>query len=152
MSIDNEKQIFALIFRVANQLQTTIDQSLKDDDLTTKQFLMMIVIDFFDYHPSLNEIAELFGTSRQNAKQVVNKLVKHGYVKMEKDNKDKRTLRFNLTSKAQKYWNERDSGDSVRMEKLFQNMDPDYVEILLKGLQQMLVNLEEMKNENSCDI
>lgn len=145
MSDYNEKMIFGLIFNVSNQLQASIDKTLKDDSLTAKQFFLMIVISSFEVNPSLNDIAGKFGSSRQNAKQLVNKLVKNGYVKQEQDPKDLRTLRFSLTPKAIAYWQNRDNADDSRMSQLFDHMDESMVKNLFMGLNQLMINLEHME-------
>lgn len=148
MSLESQKMIFALLFRVSNQLQIAIDQTLKDDQLTAKQFLLMIVIHSFESAPSLNDIAERFGSSRQNAKQLVNKLITHHYVQEIKDLKDKRTLRFSLTPKAMEYWSKRDPQDIGRFDELFKDIDAPTLEVLLKGLSQLMKNMEDMTHEN----
>ena len=145
MSDYNEKMIFGLIFNVSNQLQASIDKTLKDDSLTAKQFFLMIVISSFEVNPSLNDIAGKFGSSRQNAKQLLNKLVKNGYVLQVKDSKDKRTLRFSLTEKALNYWKQRDGIDDEHMDKLFKGMTEETTDALFLGLSQLMQNMDEME-------
>lgn len=152
MALENLQHIFGYIFRVSNQLQVSIDQTLKDDNLTAKQFFLMIVINSFEDKPTLTDIAYRFGSSRQNAKQLVNKLVDNNYVMQSKDDKDLRSLNFSLTDKALKYWADRDDGDLGRMNRLFKDMDDDMILNLLQGLTLMMSNMEEMNNENNHTI
>lgn len=146
---DNIKQIFGLIFTVSNRLQVSIDRTLKDDSLTAKQFLIMIIINSFDSSPSLSQISERFGSSRQNSKQILNKLVKNDYVVQKQDKKDKRTLRFSLSPKALDYWKDRNFKDDIRMLDLFANMDDEMIKFFLKALKQLIINMKLMEEEDA---
>ena len=148
MNQDKQKMIFGQIFRVSNQLQTVIDLTLKGDSLTAKQFFLMIVIATFEAPPSLNDIAKRFGSSRQNAKQLVNHLIRNNYVTQTNDPKDKRTLRFLLTDKALDYWKKRDSSDDHRMDKLFDGFTDEMTTSLFQGLSKLMINMNEMENSN----
>ncbi len=91
-----EREIVVRLFQLSNTLQSYMDLLLKDDNLTAKQFFMMIVIGSQPHDLNLGEISELFGTSHQNVKQICLKLEKSGYVKIYKDEKDQRVLRVRL--------------------------------------------------------
>jgi DNA-binding MarR family transcriptional regulator len=96
-----------------------MDDYLKDEDITTKQFFIMILIGSFDNDPRIGEISDLYKTSRQNVKQVVLKLQKAGYVQLYKDPKDSRIKRVKTTSKAQEFWDKRNDIDTSIINHIF---------------------------------
>ena len=119
--MDHQRNIFAQVFKLSNILQVYLDNTLKEDQLTSKQMLLMIVIGSFGTsEPTFKEAAERSGSSYQNVKQLALKLEKNGYVSIAVDDQDKRAKRLLLTEQAMIYWNNREERDVASMEKLFQ--------------------------------
>lgn len=137
-----EQHITVRLFQASNALQTFLDQQLKPDQLTAKQFFMMIIMGTFESDPMLGELAERFGTSHQNVKQIVKKLAQNGYVELYKDDKDSRITRTRFTSKALSYWNSRDETDQETMHRLYQAMNDDQLNNILQGMLSILSTLE----------
>lgn len=137
-----EQHITVRLFQASNALQTFLDNLLKPDNLTAKQFFMMIILGSFEEDPMLGELAQRFGTSHQNVKQIVNKLAQHEYVELYKDEKDSRITRTRLTDKAAAYWRNRDTNDQQTMHKLYQTIDDQQMATFLEGLLQILNRLE----------
>jgi DNA-binding MarR family transcriptional regulator len=137
-----EKEIILRLFNTSNALQTYIDKLLVKDNLTAKQFFMMIVLGTFPSAPRIGELSEVFGTSRQNVKQVVLKLQKQGYVALNKDEVDSRVLRIVFTKKASTYWEERNGNDASIIKELFSTLSTIELEGFLKGL---LVTSQQIK-------
>lgn len=119
--MDHQRNIFAQVFKLSNILQVYLDNMLIEDQLTSKQMLLMIVIGSFGSSaPTFKEAAERSGSSYQNVKQLALKLEKNGYVSIIDDVQDKRAKRLLLTEQAMIYWNIREERDVASMEKLFQ--------------------------------
>lgn len=114
-----EKEIIVRIFQTANVLQTFLDNDLEAIDLTTKQFYLMLMMSTFEYNPTISEVSQVLGSSRQNCMQLALKLEKNGYIKVEKDKLDARSKRLYFTEKANEFWNERDKTEDSTINKLF---------------------------------
>ena len=137
-----EQHITVRLFQASNALQTFLDQQLKADHLTAKQFFMMIIMGTFEQDPMLGELAERFGTSHQNVKQIVKKLALNGYVELYKDPSDSRITRTRFTEKALSYWNNRNTNDQQTMNQLYANIEDTKMEAFLQGLLSLLETLE----------
>lgn len=141
--LDKQKFIFGSIFLIANKLQVLGDQYLGKDDMTTKQWLLTAVISQFrDNSPSLSEVAELMGSSRQNVKQLALKLEEKEFLRIEKDEKDARTLRLKLTEKSQAFWDNRKEKDESFITELFRNLSEDETFLVLQGFEKLLKIVE----------
>ena len=106
---------------LGQKLKELADSHLKADGLTINQVLVLIAIERgFNSPPSISEITALLSTSRQNIKQLTNQLAKKGFVKMFKDQTDKRILRVKTTSINQKYWEHKDPEHLVFIDQIFE--------------------------------
>jgi len=140
-----EREIVVRLFQLSNTLQSYMDLLLKDENLTAKQFFMMIVIGSQPHDLNLGEISELFGTSHQNVKQICLKLEKSGYVNIYKDEKDQRVLRVKLTSFAQAFWVKRDQSDDQTMRKMFLKLETSELKRMLSSLISVLDETNALK-------
>ena len=130
-----EREMVVRLFQTSNALQTFLDKLLKQDHLTAKQFFMMIFIGAFEDNPKLGDLADVFGTSHQNVKQVVLKLVKQGFVELYKDPQDSRISRVTLTTKATMYWNARDEQDNQTIKELYEPLSTEHLATIVNGLE-----------------
>ncbi len=96
-----QSEVFGSLFFLAQHLARRTDAALKPLRLTTKQWLLLIVLvkRFPEQSPTLSEAARVYGTSRQNVKQIAAQLVKLGFLRIEGDPEDGRASRLALTSK-----------------------------------------------------
>ena len=144
--MDHQRNIFAQVFKLSNILQVYLDNTLKEDQLTSKQMLLMIVIGSFGTsEPTFKEAAERSGSSYQNVKQLALKLEKNGYVSIAVDDQDKRAKRLLLTEQAMIYWNNREERDVASMEKLFQTFTLEELaqfDDYIIRLQEAIINLD----------
>jgi len=92
----------ATVFVVAHQLDLLGDVALAPLGLTTKQWLLLAVIDraFAGRPPTLSEAAAVYGTSRQNVKAMARALEAGGYVRLVPDPVDGRATRLELTDRV----------------------------------------------------
>jgi len=142
-----QKYIFGEVFLIANKLQTIGDEFL--DEVTTKQwFLCVIINEFFQgVNPSLSEVAEIMGTSRQNVKQIALKLERIGFLEINKDEKDSRILRLTLTESCNKYWESRSAKDEEFLNFIFNNMEPQELMQMFNSLDKFYKNILSFKME-----
>lgn len=144
---DLQKYIFGEIFLISNKLQTIGDEFL--GEVTTKQWFLIVVIEEFfkESDPSLSEVAEQMGTSRQNVKQIALKLEKKGFIQINKDQKDNRILRLKITDQCREYWANRGSKDGDFLKFIFTEMEVDELFILFNSLDKFYKNILKFKVE-----
>lgn len=147
-SMTDSKFIFGSILVVANQMDTLLGRELKEHDLTTKQWLLTIVVEnSFDYDPSIKEVAKAMGSSHQNVKQVALKLEKKGFLSLEKDKNDARVIRIKLTNQMAAFTEESQLKAENFTGKLFKSILKDEMATTRLLLEKMLFNLDEMEKE-----
>lgn len=145
-NIYKKKYVFGSIFLLANRLQVIGDQYLRKDDMTTKQwFLGMMISQFGDNPPTLSEVAELMGNSRQNVKQLALKLVEKGFLIIQKDEQDARALRLKLTERSNVFWEKRQKQDDEYIEGLFKDFTAEEIDAVFKGFGKLLKKIEEIE-------
>lgn len=90
------QQVYATLFSLANKLQAKGDEYL--EDLTSRQLMVMIsIMHLPEGGASLNNIARMLGTSKQNVKQLVSTLEKNGYVVVQPSRLDRRSSDVRIT-------------------------------------------------------
>lgn len=145
----DQKFIFGGVQVVANQMDTLLERELKEYNLTTKQWLLTIVVqNIFDHDPTLKEVAKSMGSSHQNVKQVALKLAQKGFVVMEKDSHDARITRIRLTDAVDSFGKESQQKSEIFTEKLFDGISADELAITRKAIEKLLTNLEKMDQES----
>lgn len=99
IKIDNNQDLlFGKLLAMGNRIQTIGDNFF--EEITYKQWFVLVVISYFDNDPTLNELADAVGNSHQNVKQIVLKLARVGFVQIYTDEEDRRKLRVKLTDKS----------------------------------------------------
>jgi DNA-binding MarR family transcriptional regulator len=144
--------IFGNLFALSNKLQIIGDRIL--GEFTTKQwFLAAVITQLGDSPPTLSEVAEVIGSSRQNVKQIALKLVEKGFLRIEKDERDNRVLRLMLTEKCHSYWEHRQVEDNRFITELFADLSTEEVDTMyqtINKLHQKILNIiaqSQLKNE-----
>lgn len=148
-SMPDQKFIFGGIQVVANQMDTMLERELKEYNLTTKQWLLTIVVaNIFDHDPTIKEVAKGMGSSHQNVKQVALKLEQKGFVVMEKDTHDARITRIKLTDAVASFGKNSQKKSEIFTEKLFKGISAEEMAMTRSALEKMLTNLEVMDQES----
>jgi len=141
-----KKQIFGSIFLLSNKLQLILDRALVNHDLTTKQwFLSAILEEFFESPPTLSEVAEVIGSSRQNVKQIAIKLEEKGFLSLDKDHQDKRAIRLRLTDKSFKFWEGLQQESNQFLEELFLDLEEEELRGMFLGVIKLSEKLKKMQ-------
>ncbi|MFH1853598.1 MAG: MarR family transcriptional regulator [Candidatus Neomarinimicrobiota bacterium] len=124
--LTNMASIFGSVFLLAQRWQYLGDQFLAADGLTTKQWMLLAVLEkLFDAPPTMTEAATAFGTSRQNVKQIALKLEQRGFLKLAPDHADRRILRLVVTEQSRQYWTGRVDQDQAYMSSLFLELEDE---------------------------
>ncbi|NQT61815.1 MAG: MarR family transcriptional regulator [Candidatus Marinimicrobia bacterium] len=144
-SKDHKKEIFGMIFLLSQRWQNLGDQELVSIGVTTKQWLLLVTLHvFFREPPTLNQLAEAMGSSRQNVKQLAANLQKAGFLEILQDARDKRILRFRLTQKNTDIWESRAEQDEVYISSLFGDVSLDDI-ITTRSTIEKLVGISAEK-------
>lgn len=149
---EKEQQAFILgaVLTLANRLQVLGDQL--DDQMTMKQWLLIaVILKSGSSSPTLSDVAEMIGSSRQNVKKMALLLEKQGFVALTKDSKDARILRLQLTGKCGIYFAERSEREVRFMDSLFQSFDYRLTEGLFYGLTRLTENIAQMEADSYED-
>lgn len=142
-----QKHIFGSLFILANRLQVVGDQYMSEDDMTMKQWLLTATISQFgDTPPTLSEVADIMGSSRQNVKQLAIKLEEKGFLRIEKDEQDARALRLKLTGKSYEFWEKREDKDRNFIMGLFESFSLQEIDILFNCINKLSNKIDEMGN------
>lgn len=138
---DLQKQqgfIFAMIFDLANKLQVLGDRYLGQDGMTIKQWFLTLTIEQCgDTPPTLGEVAQRMGTSHQNAKQIALKLQDKGFLRFEKDSRDRRSLRLVLTPKHREFWDARAGQDEQFVADMFSELSEQEIRAMYEGIRKI---------------
>ncbi len=136
---EHKKEIFGMIFLLAQRWQNLGDQELAEIGITTKQWFLLVTLNiFFKEPPTLNQLAEVMGSSRQNVKQLASNLQKSGFVEIFQDVTDKRTLRFRLTRKNVEVWEPRAKRDEEYISSLFGEVSLQDIITTRKTIEQLV--------------
>jgi len=142
-------QSFALLIDLGVKLQVFADRALAPSGLTTRQWFLCIVLDQAGQSLSLKETAKRLGTSHQNAKQLALKLEKKGYLRIEQDAIDNRSLRLSLTDACVAFWAERTGEDSKLLETIFRVLGDSELSELHKTLKRLDIDLHLVLEDDS---
>lgn len=147
MDIPKQSFIYGAIHLLAKRLQTLGDKI--DPTISSKQWLLLAVISKFDdTPPNIGNVAEVFGSSRQNVKKMANILEKKGLLKMGKDEKDLRSIQLSLTEKCGVYFRSRAQMEAEMMGRIFSDIDDDMLDALCEGMTVLAKNIDTLLEEN----
>mgnify|MGYP000868600380 FL=1 len=144
--LEQKAYIFATIFTLSNRLQALGDEF--DKNITTKQWLFILAVSRFQEPPTISEVANFIGYSRQNAKRIAADLHEAGYVILQKDKNDARALRVKLDSECVKYFKKRDKREIEFLKQIFTGFDAELTNSVYKGIVKMEHNIKLMDQKN----
>ncbi len=144
--LEQKAYIFAVIFTLSNKLQVLGDEF--DKNITIKQWLFIVYVSKFSEPPTVTEVANFIGYSRQNAKRIANTLHERGYVTIIKDKNDARALRIALTQKCTEYFQRRSHRELEFLDKIFTGFDAQLTDGVYKGLSRLGENIEVIMNDD----
>ena len=138
---ENEEYIIGCVSLLSNKITQFGDSILPD--ITFKQWFLLIMISKMELREkSINSIAEVVGTTRQNVKKMLVSLENKGYVLIEKSDSDARALKVELTEKAYQYFIENDASAACETNKLFSAFSTEEIEGLACTLKKLLCSFE----------
>ena len=130
--------IYGYIFTVANKIQASGDKVM--EGLTMRQQFLLISLSLFeDYAPTLQELAEVFGSSYQNVKRMATQLEDKNFLEI------RRKIRIILNRKQfDELQGNFSNVTSDFMNRLYAGISADDLQTIAKSLVKINQNLDEM--------
>lgn len=141
---NSQAVLFGAICRVNNQYQTIGDKYYKGISLKQEYLLSVMEYHFSDNVPTLNELAQYIGSSHQNIKQIVSKLVDKGYLRIEQDKDDKRKRRVYFTEKYNQEKDDFKKRREIFISRTFADIDEDEIAKTLYIINKMSDNQKKL--------
>jgi len=134
--------LLGLLSAFDNRYQACADSFF--EEITWKQFFAIICINLCDENPTLNQLAEIMGSSHQNVKQILLKLEKIGFVELVKDEKDKRKQRVFITERCMEFCkiHEKESEDIIQ--RIFGGISDEDILTTIRTIMRMERNVHEI--------
>ena len=133
-----EEYVFGSILLLSNKIQVWGDNIISD--LTLKQWFLLILISKMENkNPTLNEISEFTGTSRQNVKKMLEHLDGKKYLKIKKSKTDARALNVSLLKKTYNYFADNEKKGAEAAASLFSEITDKELSVTCKALEKLLV-------------
>ncbi len=136
--------LLGLLSAFENRFQAVADGTMKE--ISWKQFFAIICINMCKEKPTVNELAEIMGSSHQNVKQILLKLEKKGFISIAVDANDKRKQRIELTDYCREFSDKNDEMTMKIMEKMFDGVSEEQLQITIQTIIQIEDNLKEIRN------
>ena len=140
-TIQKKRLIFSELFILQNKIQTKFDKIL--GDITSKQFIILMIVNAFPSPPTLTEVAKHAGCSRQNVKKVAAVLEKKGYIKLNLE-KGSRAVRIVLEPKFYDFFEIFMQKSAAGLEDLFEGMNESEIDGLFASLHLIEQNVDKL--------
>lgn len=137
--INIKRLIFSEFFILQNKIQTRFDKVL--DEITSKQFIILVIVESFPEPPSLTDVAKHAGCSRQNIKKICEILRGKGYLSFI-TTPGTRAVRIVLEPKFYEFYGEFMEKSASGIEVLFANMTVKEIDLLFELLHKVDNNIE----------
>ena len=146
--IDMARFVLVMVFMVEQRWRYFIDKELEPDNVTMKQWLMLIVISSaFKTPPSIREVAEAMSTTHQNVKQIAASMERRGFVTLDRDPDNKRIIRLKVTDRCLALFKGREEHDVKAILRMFENLTDDEVKALFNIIAKMESQADRLYQE-----
>lgn len=139
--MQKKRLIYSELFILQNKIQTKFDKIL--GDITSKQFIILVIVNSFPCPPSLSEVARHAGCSRQNVKKVVAVLEKKGYITLMSE-KETRAVRIVLEKKFYDFYEIFMQKSETGLKDLFDGMNEKEIDALFTNLHIVEENVDKL--------
>lgn len=144
--MDKRLIAYVNIFICANRLQAIMDSGL--EDITAKQWLAVTMIDAFPEPPTLGQLSEMSGVTRQSMRQIVDRLIDKGFLEVVRDQKDGRAIRLVKTEAANHIRTKKADQNQAFVFRLFDCLTEKETAAYCSALEKLCARLNELKKEN----
>ena len=134
--------LLGLLSAFDNRYQASADNFMKE--ITWKQFFAIICIKLCKEPPTLNDLADVMGSSHQNVKQILLKLERKGFVSMTPDRNDRRKQRIVLTDMCREFCEKNDAPSQAIIGRIFEGIDEEQLRITIETIMAMERNVSKL--------
>lgn len=139
---ENEQFIFGSVFLLANKLQTAGDRVISE--ITVKQWFLLLMIHHMNKpSPSITEITDYIGSTRQNVKKMTDILEEKSFVEVTRDESDRRNLCVHLTDTAMDFFQCFDPTGERFLDELFREISTESLQQVSQVFTALFSNLEK---------
>lgn len=142
--------LLGLLSAFDNRFQAVADRLI--GEISWKQFFTVICITLCRESPTIQQLADVMGTSHQNCKQLLLKLEKKGFVALTTDPADRRRQRIALTESCMRFCRQNDERSAALLQQMFAGIPAEDILTTIRTIMQMekqLGGLESAAPENS---
>ena len=140
--IEHSYFLLGLLSSFDNRFQAIADSTMQE--ISWKQFFAIICINLCKTPPTVEELAEIRGSSQQNVKQILLKLEKKGFVSISVDEQDKRKQRIELTDYCQEFCEKNDEMRMTLLKRMFEGVSEEQLQTTIQTIIQIEDNLKEI--------
>lgn len=99
-------RLFFRLYQCANLLHKTGTRAVESEGLTTQQWAVLGALSRPEAQPgmSVNELARYLMVSRQNLAGVIGRMERDGHIRVEPDERDRRSRLIKMTDSGQHVW------------------------------------------------
>lgn len=137
--IDNKYCLFGLLNAFTNRMQSAGNKVF--EEVSWKQWFMLIGIALFPSPPGISDVADIIGTSHQNAKQLLVKLEKAGFVRLLPDPRDSRRTLAVYTDRMRDFETKYRESSAAFMVDIYADIPDGDVAVTLRTILRMEENL-----------
>ena len=134
--------LLGLLSAFDNRYQAAADNFMKE--ITWKQFFAIICIKLCKEPPTLNDLADVMGSSHQNVKQILLKLERKGFVSMTPDRNDRRKQRIVLTDMCREFCEKNDAPSQDIIGRIFEGIDEEQLRVTIETIMTMERNVSKL--------
>lgn len=149
--MDQKQYIFGSVLILNNKLQGMKIAGL--GDLTIKQFILLISIrNMENPAPSIQETADILGSTRQNVKKMLEILEREGYVAIQKSKDDRRSFCVSLTDKCFRYFEQHNDAGEKIINVLFDGMKEEDISSTYRVINTLFENIDKVNKAEGITI
>jgi DNA-binding MarR family transcriptional regulator len=143
--MQEKENIFGLLLFIAQRWTVNGDSLLMlKAGITTKQWMLLVILvkNFNEQQPTISETAKVFGTSRQNLKQVALSLQKKQFIDIKPDPNDFRIQRISLTGKHEQFFigEENEQWQNNYLNSLFTGFSEEELKTFSGFMNRLIIN------------
>ncbi|WDV45768.1 MarR family transcriptional regulator [Clostridiaceae bacterium M8S5] len=130
----------------SNLLQKAGDKLF--DEVTVKQWILLAsILKSGVKEPTLSEIADINGYSRQNVKKLTKILEEKEFIQFKKDAKDNRVLRVQITDKCIAYLKSRYVKEQAFIKDMYRGITDEEVDDMYQTMKKLEQNISDLSEE-----
>lgn len=135
-----QQNLYGSIFLLANRLQNLGDRL--DREVPIKQWFLLAMVNEMDKElPTMTEVAQFAGGTRQNTTRMLHALEQKGLVELVSVPEDRTSVRVSLTAKSRTYLDKTHQTGNEMLDRLFAGISEESLDAAMSVFSQMFKNI-----------